>query len=859
MDFHILGSLEVVDGGRVVAVGGSKQQALLAVLLLHPNETLSTDRLIEELWGDRPPATAAKTLQVHVSRLRKALAHGNGADGVLHTRDRGYQFKLDPERLDAYRFERLIADGRAELTGGRADRAAELLERALALWRGPPLGDFAYEPFAQSEAARLGELRIGAIEELTDAKLALGRHAEVVGSIDALIAEHPYRERLRAQKMLALYRSDRQADALQVFQDTRIRLVQDLGIEPGERLRRLERAVLDQDPALALTPPAAPELPPELQTDAPLVGREEELRRLREQWRRARSGATRLVAIAGEHGIGKTRLAAELAAAVRDDGGDIAYEAGDGAAERARARLADGRPRLLVLDDADGLGGLPADVPVLVLATARQPLPGADVTLTLGPLDIAAVAAVAAAYGADLPAERLAAASGGFPQRVHQLARAWAQDAATRRLSASAARAEEERTSLRATEADLAADVVELRALRRARRTRRGARDSGRVPVQGPRPVRRRGRRRSSSGASGSSAEMRRAPGRRAAARASSVRPGAASRRRCAPGCCRELAGGVLPGSEPVARRRLLRPGEHPLASARARRGGGGHDRLVAVDQFEEIFTLCRDEGERHGVRATRWSVRRTTAPRAWSSSRCAPTSTGAAASYPELAPHARRQPRARRADAPRRAAARRSSARRAPRRPARGARARRRGCSPMSRAEPGALPLMSTSLLELWQRRDGRRLRMTAYEQVGGVDGGVARLAESAYARLDPTQRDIARRSSAARGRGRRRGGRPSGCALHELRGEGRRRGPRRARGRPAGDDQRRRGRGRARGAAARVAAAARLARGGRREPAAVSPAARGRPRLERRRSRRGGALPRRPAGRRAGLGGGP
>ena len=734
MDFHILGSLEVVDGGRVVAVGGSKQQALLAVLLLHPNETLSTDRLIEELWGDRPPATAAKTLQVHVSRLRKALAHGNGADGVLHTRDRGYQFKLDPERLDAYRFERLIADGRAELTGGRADRAAELLERALALWRGPPLGDFAYEPFAQSEAARLGELRIGAIEELTDAKLALGRHAEVVGSIDALIAEHPYRERLRAQKMLALYRSDRQADALQVFQDTRIRLVQDLGIEPGERLRRLERAVLDQDPALALTPPAAPELPPELQTDAPLVGREEELRRLREQWRRARSGATRLVAIAGEHGIGKTRLAAELAAAVRDDGGDIAYEAGDGAAERARARLADGRPRLLVLDDADGLGGLPADVPVLVLATARQPLPGADVTLTLGPLDIAAVAAVAAAYGADLPAERLAAASGGFPQRVHQLARAWAQDAATRRLSASAARAEEERTSLRATEADLAADVVELRALDERPDTERIVacpfKGLASFDVEDADVFFGRDRLVAELVARLAGAPLLGVVGPSGSGKSSAIRAGLLA----------ALAAGVLPGSDRW-HLRLLRPGEHPLAALGATPAEG--TTVVAVDQFEETFTACRDQVERHEF--VQRLVRCAHDPHAVVIVAIRADFYGRCAAYPELA-------RLLAANHVLVGPMRRDELRAAIESPA-----RRAGLMVEPElvdalladveGEPGGLPLLSTALLELWRHRDGRRLRLAAYNQSGGVRGAVARLAESAYARLDGEQQAVARR----------------------------------------------------------------------------------------------------------------
>src|SRR6185295_15744054 len=192
-----------------------------------------------------------------------------------------YQLTVDPERVDAHRFEQLVAAGRRELAAGRHAQAAATLERALALWRGAPLGDLAYERFAAREADRLAELRIGAIEELLDAKLALGRHAEILGEVDSLIAEHPYRERLRAQKMLALYRSDRQADALQVYQDTRIRLVADLGIEPGERLRRLEQAVLAQDPTLALAPPAPPELPPELRTDTPLVGREDALRRLR--------------------------------------------------------------------------------------------------------------------------------------------------------------------------------------------------------------------------------------------------------------------------------------------------------------------------------------------------------------------------------------------------------------------------------------------------------------------------------------------------------------------------------------------------------------------------------------------------
>jgi YVTN family beta-propeller protein len=262
MDFRILGPLEALDDGYAMPLGGSKQRALLAVLLLHANEVLSTDRLIDELWGDRPPATAAKTMQNHISRLRKALANGaeNGRDGIVVTREHGYELRLDPERLDARRFERLAAEGRSELAAGRPEPAISLLEEALSLWRGPALADLAYEPFAQPEIGRLEDLRIAALEHLIEAKLALGGHTEVLDELERLIAEHPYRERLRAQLMLALYRSDRQADALQAYQDARSKLVDDLGIEPGERLRELERAILAQDPGLAI--PSGPVSPP---------------------------------------------------------------------------------------------------------------------------------------------------------------------------------------------------------------------------------------------------------------------------------------------------------------------------------------------------------------------------------------------------------------------------------------------------------------------------------------------------------------------------------------------------------------------------------------------------------------------
>jgi DNA-binding SARP family transcriptional activator len=250
MEFRILGPLEVCDGERALSLGGPKQRTVLALLVLGVGEVLSTDRLIDEIWGERPPVKAAKALQMYVSRLRKQLP-----PGILLTEGRGYRLALSGEEIDARRFERLFEEGRSARTQGDAERAAGLLQQALELWRGPALADFAYESFAQGEIARLGELRVAAVEERIEADLARGRHSELVGEIEALVAAHPLRERLRGQLMLALYRAERQAEALQAYQDARRALVEELGIEPSPALRELEGRVLGQDPALAYAPP----------------------------------------------------------------------------------------------------------------------------------------------------------------------------------------------------------------------------------------------------------------------------------------------------------------------------------------------------------------------------------------------------------------------------------------------------------------------------------------------------------------------------------------------------------------------------------------------------------------------------
>jgi DNA-binding SARP family transcriptional activator/ABC-type branched-subunit amino acid transport system substrate-binding protein len=252
MEFRILGPLDVVEDGRSLDLGGPKQRALLAALLLRAGEVVSQDRLIDDLWGDAPPATAAKTLQAYVSRLRKALADENRERPVagLETKGHGYVLRIAPESLDADAFQRGLAEGRQALARDDAKLAARLLRDVLGLWRGPALADLAYESFVQPEIARLEELRLAAIEERVDADLALGRADELIGELETLVERHPLRERLRGQLMLALYCLGRQAEALQVFQDGRQHLAAELGLEPGEGLRLLERQILEQDPAL---------------------------------------------------------------------------------------------------------------------------------------------------------------------------------------------------------------------------------------------------------------------------------------------------------------------------------------------------------------------------------------------------------------------------------------------------------------------------------------------------------------------------------------------------------------------------------------------------------------------------------
>ena len=354
MDFRILGPLEVLDDGRALELGGARQRALLAILLLRHGHVVKADRLIEDLYGGRPPATAAKSLQAHVSRLRRAL----GPEERLRTRAGGYVLEVHEGELDADRCRRLLADARRALAGGRPGEAAESLASALALWRGAPLVDVAYEAFAQEEIAWLEQLRLDLREERLEADLALGRHAEVTGELEQLVATHPLRERLRGQLMLALYRGGRQAEALGVYQAGRRALVEELGIDPGRALQQRERAILNQDPELELVAapagaaPVASGRPGRLAAGA-FVGREQELSLLERSLADVQAGRGRLAVITGERGSGKSRLADELASRAKSVGARVlwggCWEAGGAPAywpwlQALRAYVREGEP-----------------------------------------------------------------------------------------------------------------------------------------------------------------------------------------------------------------------------------------------------------------------------------------------------------------------------------------------------------------------------------------------------------------------------------------------------------------------------------------------------------------------------------
>lgn len=394
MEVRLLGPVELVGDAGLITLGPPKQRALFSILALEANRVVTSDRLVDLLWGESPPRTAGHSVQTYVSELRRLLPD---TECRIETVRGGYRLSLDEEAIDVRRFERLVRDGIESVETGTPSEGRESLEQALALWRGEPLSDLAYEEFAHREVQRLEEVRNTAVEELHEADLALGRHRETLPNLERHARDHPFRERPRRQLMLALYRCGRHAEALQVFSDYARALGEELGIEPSEDLRLLEEQILIQDPALASSSGTPPHNLPEELTS--FIGRERELAEVGRTLRH-----TRLLTLLGAGGVGKTRLALRAARMCLDDYPDgvwlvdmskasaddaaphLGQVLGLGGEDHTKDSLAAelrSRRMLLVLDNCETVSRVAGDVTrailesaptVRVLATSRMPL-----------------------------------------------------------------------------------------------------------------------------------------------------------------------------------------------------------------------------------------------------------------------------------------------------------------------------------------------------------------------------------------------------------------------------------------------------------------------------------------------------
>jgi DNA-binding SARP family transcriptional activator/WD40 repeat protein len=753
VDFSVLGPLHVEDVNGPVEIRGGKERLLLARLLAASGRLVTTSELIDTLWDEDPPMRAAKSVQTFVLRLRNALEpQRSGAPALLLTDGPGYRLAVDPGQVDAERFARLARIGKQALADGRPDSADRTLAEALALWRGPAYAGFDAD-FARAEARRLDELRLAVTEDRLAADLAVGRASESVPELEQLVADHPHRERLWEMLVTALYRTGRQGDALGAYERARALLAGELGVDPGVPLRTVHARVLAHDPTLG-QPTSRAALPPELRPVRALVGRDEELRLLRQTWERALRGIPATVVVRGPDGAGGSALAAAFAAEVAREGADVRYAGAGGDAPPVH-----GNPDIPTLLVADHLRDPGSATLVVQLAGSGSAVAAEATVIDLTPLRASDIRAIVADYvsadAVDAVTEQVQRRSGGWPGAVHDAAVDAARDRARLKVEIAAAVADTSTAELASARAELADNIAILDDVT----TVLEPADPTLCPWRGLAPY---GVEDAGwyAGRERLVAELvARLAGARLLALVGASGAGKSSALRA--GLLAALQRDVLPGSAawPVV---PLRPGRHPMKElARGALGKANRDGadlltdlvnrvdddssrlLVAVDQLEELWTVCPDSAERHEFLDTLTEL--ATDPRSPVTVVVALRAdfVGAATEHAAfrnllsdgtvfvgpMTP---------------------AEIRRAVQRPAAVGRLTfEDGLADTivsdAGQEPGLLPLLSAAMTQLWERRDGRALTYRAYVALGGLSGAIATLAEESYSALSPGARDTA------------------------------------------------------------------------------------------------------------------
>ncbi|HEU5242753.1 MAG TPA: BTAD domain-containing putative transcriptional regulator, partial [Ornithinibacter sp.] len=769
MEISVLGPLRVEGPRGQVDIRGAKERLLLARLASAGGRLVPTTDLVDTLWGDDPPPSAAKSLQTFVVRLRNALEPDRRqAPTLLVTEGPGYRLVLDPGQVDAERFARLAAMGRRALAEGRPDSAAATLTEALSLWRGPAYAGFDAD-FARAESRRLEELRLAATEDRLAARLALGHVREAVPELERLVHEHPLRERLWEMLVTALYRAGRQGDALAAYDRVRTRLADELGIDPAPGLRSVHARVLAHHPSLGPSPTSRGELPPELRATGPFVGRAAELAGLRDAWQRAVGGRSTTVVVRGPAGAGASALAAAFAAEAAHDGADVRCAGRETfPADRTASDRPPSAPRLLVLDHVDApdeLAGHPDQpaVPTLTLRLAGRlaAVPADAEVLDLAPLSAPEVREVVAEHVSpgevDLVMGEVLARSGGWPRAVHEAAADLARERVRQQVRAAVALTGSSSADLAAARADIADGVASLAGDAAHERSP----DPAECPWRGLAAYEVEDARWFAGRERLVAEVVARMPGTRLLALVGASGSGKSSLMRA--GLLAALRRDVLPGSA-AWRVVTLRPGPHPmteLARQALGRSGTGDiagllrhfvagepdtdDRVVlAVDQLEEAWTECQDEGERHQFLSA-------LADLATDPGSAVTVVVAVRADYlSALADHDELRTLVGSGTVlvgpltP-------AEIRRAVERPATTARLTLDDGlvdTIVSDAgqEPGLLPLLSTAMAQLWERRENDWLSFPAYVGLGGLNGAIATLAEEAYAALSPARQATAR-----------------------------------------------------------------------------------------------------------------